>query len=170
MAESRRHPEIRKKNPMSSIRTISEQDSDRLAALFVECFSSPPWNEPWTHAAARERISLMLSAPSCRGVVALEGEAVVGMTLGQLEGWIEGKLFLVQELCVSPSHQRNGLGAALLRAVVDHAQALENVVAVYLLTDPDSPAEAFHRQQGLARGDKIVMSASVGRLMKSGSA
>lgn len=50
-------------------RAVSLDDIDGLTALFVTCFTGPPWNEPWTIESARNRLLLMANAPSFRGIV-----------------------------------------------------------------------------------------------------
>jgi hypothetical protein len=55
-----------------------------------------------------------MGTETCRGVVAFEGEQAVGFALGQVEGWIDGNLFLLQETCVVPGRQRSGLGGRLV--------------------------------------------------------
>jgi aminoglycoside 6'-N-acetyltransferase I len=152
---------------MVEIRPAGEQDLAELAGVFVACFSAPPWNEPWSSEAARKRLQMMLSAPTARALVAVENGAVVGMALGQVEGWLNGNLFLVQELCVLPSRQRVGIGQSLLQALCAKVCKADEVMAVYLLTDAESPAEVFYCQQGFARSsEKVLLGAAAKHLIK----
>lgn len=148
-----------------SIRPLSADDLDDISSLFVACFSAPPWGEGWSDDAARARLSALMQAASCRGVVALRDGAIVGMALGQIEHWLNDSLFLLQEFCVLPKQQNQGIGRALLSELLPGLAAKEQVAAVYLLTDRASPAQAFYEKFGFApSAKKLVMGAAIGSL------
>ncbi len=146
-----------------SFRDIGAADVEAAASVFVECFSAPPWNESWTLAAAARRIGLFASAPTFRGVLAIEGERVVAMAIGQLEGWLQGSLFLIQEMCVVPRRQHAGIGTRLLAQLLSDLQKNDDVNGVYLLTDASGNAESFYVARGFRRSErKIVLSLGLG--------
>lgn len=144
------------------IRAIETEDVAVLARVFKECFAAPPWNEAWSDQAAIRRLGQFVSAETCRGVVAFEAERAVGFALGQVEGWLDGNLFLVQEeMCVQPGRQRSGLGGRLLAWLLRELEARDRVTGAYLLTDAGSGAEAFYLGRGFQRsGRKVVLSTS----------
>jgi N-acetylglutamate synthase-like GNAT family acetyltransferase len=140
-------------------RSISAADVEAAASVFVECFSAPPWNEPWTLAAAVRRLGLFASAPTFRGVVATEEGRAVAMAAGQIEGWLEGNVFLIQELCVVPTRQHAGIGTQLLAHFLSELERNDGLEAVYLLIDAASNAESFYAARGFRRSErKIVLS------------
>ena len=153
-----------------NIRPISASDLESISQLFVACFSAPPWHENWSISAGRARISSMVQAQSCRGTVAVLDGSIIGMAFGQVEAWHSSNLFLLQEFCVSPSHQNQGIGKALLSELFPSLAAAENVGAVYLLTDRASPAQAFYEKFGfVTSAKKVVMSAAIGPLVSNAS-
>ncbi|HVV50015.1 MAG TPA: GNAT family N-acetyltransferase [Polyangia bacterium] len=136
------------------------QDVGVVAPIFKECFASPPWNEAWTDETAARRLSQFMGTETCRGVVAFDGERAVGFALGQLEGWVDGNIFLIQEVCVVPDRQRSGIGGRLLERLLRELEVRDRVTGTYLLTDAGSAAEAFYLGRGFQRsGRKIVLSA-----------
>jgi GNAT superfamily N-acetyltransferase len=146
-----------------SFQSISPADVPAAASVFVECFSAPPWNEPWTLAAAARRLGLFAAAPSFRGVLAIQEENPVAIALGQIEGWLRGSLFLLQEMCVVPSQQRVGVGRRMLDHLLSTLATADDVHEVYLLTDAASAAESFYLGHGFNRSArKIVLSRRVG--------
>ena len=150
------------------IRSISVNDLEGLSQLFVACFSAPPWNENWSPSAGRARISSMVQAQTCRGVVAVLDGSIIGMAFGQIEGWLNSNIFLLQEFCVSPSHQSQGIGKALLSELLLSLADTENVGAVYLLTDHASPAQAFYEKFGfVTSAKKVVMGAAISSLISN---
>lgn len=153
------------------VRPLSVSDLEGLSQLFVACFSAPPWNEAWSLSAAQARISNMLQAQSCRGVVAVLDGSVIGMAFGQIEGWLNANFFLLQEFCVSPSHQNQGIGKALLSELLPRLASVESVGAVYLLTDHASPAQAFYEKFGFVTSPKkVVMGAAINSLISNAKA
>jgi aminoglycoside 6'-N-acetyltransferase I len=142
-----------------SFRDISVVEVESAASVFVECFSSPPWNEPWTLAAAVRRLGLFASAPTFRGVLAIERGRLVAMALGQVEGWLRGSLFLLQEMCVVPGRQHVGIGTRLLEHLLSALRKNDDISAAYLLTDAAGEAESFYVARGFHRSErKIVLS------------
>jgi aminoglycoside 6'-N-acetyltransferase I len=146
------------------IRDTVASDLEALASLFVECFSTAPWKEPWTRAAAAHRLHLFASSPTFRGAIALEAGQAVAMAMGQVEGWLEGNLFLLQEMCVSPSRQRSGVGTRILEYLLARVSRSDQVRSSYLLTDALSTAESFYLRRGFRQSDaKIVLSCGLKR-------
>ena len=146
-----------------TFRNIAAADIELAASVFVACFSAPPWNEPWTLAAAIRRLGLFASAPTFRGVLAIEGGDVVAMATGQVEGWWRGSLFLIQEMCVVPRRQDAGIGTQLLQHLLSELQKNDDVSQAYLLTDAGSDAESFYVARGFRRSErKIVLSLAGG--------
>lgn len=153
------------------IRNIDETDTEQVADLFAACFSAEPWNEPWTSAAAHSRIAPMIRSETCRGAVAIHEQKIVGMAFGQVEGWINGNLFLLQEMCVMPNSQRTGLGKLLLDFLVKEIADRDNIIAIYLLTNRDAPAASFYSKHHFsASPEKVVMGSSVRSFLDAKSA
>ena len=139
------------------LRAVVHDDLDALTELFVECFNSPPWNDGWSHDAARDRLGALAGGQNFRGFVAVADARLVGMLLGQKERWVRHYHFALQEMCVRPSHQRSGVGTALLRHAADELRA-EDVEKLYLITSPGDAAEAFYTKLGFYRSrGRIVM-------------
>lgn len=152
------------------IRNIDETDTEQVADLFAACFSAAPWNEPWTSTAAHSRIAPMIRSETCRGAVAIHEHKIVGMAFGQVEGWMNGNLFLLQEMCVTPNSQRTGLGEMLLDYLIKEVADRDNIIAIYLLTNRDVPAASFYSKHNFAASSKkIVMGASVQSILSAKS-
>ncbi|WP_149830246.1 GNAT family N-acetyltransferase [Streptomyces tailanensis] len=92
-------------------------------------------------------------AGSLTGVVAVEGEDVIGM--GRLVG--DGvKYFYVQDLAVLPAYQGAGIGTALLRRLLDHAAGTAPSTAFVGLFATDGAVPLYQRH-GFTRGDMSGM-------------
>lgn len=89
---------------------------DDSAHLFQAAFAGPPWNEPYTLAAARERLLALHMLPNSVGLVARAPALgkLVGLALGQLIDADAGRSFRLNELCVHPDQHGQSLGSRLL--------------------------------------------------------
>jgi ribosomal protein S18 acetylase RimI-like enzyme len=147
-------------NDSLQIRNAVPDDLDALTELFVTCFNEPPWNDGWTLVAARERVEAMLSGLHFRGAIALADGLAIGMILGQKERWVDAFHFNLQEMCVRSDRQRQGIGRTLLQHVTDQLRS-EGTTKIYLITGPNTGAEAFYSSLGYYRMQSRVVMGSV---------
>ena len=82
-------------------------------------------------------------AKSLLTLAAYEGETLVGLVRAVGDG---ETVVLVQDLLVFPQYQRRGIGAALMRAMMER---FANVRQFQLLTDDTEKTLAFYRSLGL---------------------
>jgi len=87
----------------------------------------------------------------------MEGGEVVAMATGQVEGWLRGSLFLIQEMCVVPRRQDAGIGTQLLQHLLSELQKNDDVRDAYLLTDATSAAESFYIARGFQRSERKIV-------------
>lgn len=132
-----------------------------LAALLAELHArSFPANQTWGEAA----IGLMLDLPGHFGLLALDGQAPIGFTLGRVQA-PEAEILT---LAVIPAARARGAGQALLHGVMAEAAArhagelflevAENNVAARALYDRAGAREVGRRRRYYADGvDALVL-------------
>ena len=147
-----------------SFRNIGAADVELAASVFVECFSAPPWNEPWTLAAAVRRIGLFASAPTFRGVLALEEGRVVAMAVGQVEGLVARKSVSdPRRSALCRADRTPELARSCSTTSWGSCRGTTMSARSYLLTDAASSAESFYVARGFHRSErKIVLSLGLG--------
>jgi len=128
-----------------SLGTDDESAVDTLNQAFAD--------DPDGVGLTREGWLLWLAAPDWRAdlsLVAADGDQVVGLCLCRINDerirWMGRRDGYVDTLCVRPSFQRRGVGAALL---LTGLQALRRagMVSATLETDEDNPTEAARLYQ-----------------------
>lgn len=128
------------------ISTLTGNDLDACVSLFVKTFNAPPWNESWQAEDAVQRLSDFVATPRSHGVCLVDSDdRLLGFALGQVERSGTEDHFLLKEMCVRTSQQRQGHGTRLLAALTE---LLPNVRHWYLLTARDSSASAFYESNG----------------------
>jgi ribosomal protein S18 acetylase RimI-like enzyme len=137
---------------MSEIRfeVAAQRDLPRLVELLGILFES---EAEFSADAEKQRAGLqaILSDPAQgRIFVAREGREIVAMasllyTISTAEG---GRAALFEDLVVAPEQRKRGIGAALLKHVIEQARA-EGVLRITLLTDMQNErAQALYRRLG----------------------
>ncbi|MBX9257010.1 GNAT family N-acetyltransferase [Desmonostoc muscorum CCALA 125] len=136
------------------IQTLSTEYLDQCAYLYVEVFNSQPWNEQWTFNTVKTRLFEIMNTPGFVGFVFKQDE-LLGFLAGYCKQGQKGKNFYLEEICVRPHKQRQGIGTKLLNKLVDTLTAIE-VNRVYLLTNNDGQAEAFYKKHGYQRKQEMI--------------
>ena len=138
-------------------RLIEQGDIDQCAEVFVGVFNSASWKEGWDTVEALTRLEALYKTPGFHGVLAEESSKVFGFAMGRVEQWSgQRKQFYLEEMCVESSHQRRGIGTAIMQALCRELSRLR-VEKIYLLTSRDGAAEAFYRRCGFDVNFRIIM-------------
>jgi mycothiol synthase len=121
-----------------------EADDDSAVETLDQAFADDPEYVPLT----KEQWLRWLDAPQRRtdlSLVAADGDQVVGLCLCLISEnrikWMGRRDGYVDTLCVRPSHQRRGVGAALVRAGLRTLRQA-GMVSATLDTDEDNPTQA----------------------------
>ncbi|MEH1124973.1 GNAT family N-acetyltransferase [Micromonospora sp. CPCC 206061] len=128
------------------ISALTKRDLAACSSLYTETFNAAPWNESWRLEDATQRLRDILATPRVLGVSVSTSEGeLVGFALGHLERYASDDHFLLQEMCVKPARQRQGVGTALLEALRDR---MPEVRHWYLVTMRDGVAAEFYKKNG----------------------
>ena len=103
----------------------------------------------WTNYTARPERLRAGYAASLAVWGAFEGEKLAGVVRVVGDG---ATIVFVQDLIVAPSHQRKGIGAQLMSAVINRFSC---VYQMELLTDGGSVACALYEKLGFTRSDAM---------------
>lgn len=138
------------------LKLFVNDDLDGATDLFVRAFAEEPWNETWSTARARRRLSDILHAPGFLGVSAYRETALVGFAMGRIEPYRDQDHFCLHEMCVDPEAQRQGVGTRIMQQLHTILSA-NGCTQVYLLTAGDSSAEHFCGRNGYAPARRICV-------------
>lgn len=83
-------------------------------------------------------------------------DGVVGFVMGNVEIYQQQRHYYIQEICVHPAYQCQGIDSELMRAVEKrcHNDGLDRI---YLLTMRESPAAQFYQKSGFYISPKMIL-------------
>jgi aminoglycoside 6'-N-acetyltransferase I len=137
-------------------RRLEGRDLEACASLFAQVFSSEPWSEPWGFDGALARLVHFHESPGFVGMLTPSDRGeVAGFLLGNLEPYLEGRLFYLREMCVDSRWQGQGIGSRLYLDL-ERELAARDVRAVYLATDRGIPAAGFYQGLGFRCSESMA--------------
>jgi GNAT superfamily N-acetyltransferase len=134
------------------VRRATVDDADTVATLLHDFNTEFDTETPGT-AVLAERLRTLLAAS---GTIAyLGGEPAVAVALVTLRPnvWYDGPVALLDELYVAPTHRGQGVGAAVIRRLLQDAAA-DGWSAVEINVDAeDVDAQRFYEREGFSGVD-----------------
>ena len=139
-------------------------DLDECANLFREVFSAEPWLDKWEPATkVAEYLKDIIDTPGFRGFVATYDNKIIGLILGHIRKWWQGDEYMLEEMCVAPQTQHEGVGGILTDYAEEKLKS-ENVLSVITLTAKGYPAEKFYEKHKFEQSvDTILMYRVLGK-------
>ncbi|MDN7227383.1 GNAT family N-acetyltransferase [Planococcus sp. N064] len=137
------------------INYVEESDLLRCTDVFIEVFNREPWNDEWESEKAGRYLLDFYRTPGFLGLLATEGEELIGFLFGVHRVWWSGDEFFVHEMCVKSSQQNKGIGKALVDRLLEELEA-RSIIHLSLLTDRGIPAEAFYKKNGFTEVERLV--------------
>ncbi|TVR34569.1 MAG: GNAT family N-acetyltransferase [Nitriliruptor sp.] len=115
-------------------------------AVYVDAFATPPWNEQWPEATARDRLLEIADTPGSVLLVARNHDRVLGLLAGYVETFHPADRFQLAELAVDPDHRRRGIAGGLVAELVDRLTG-GGIAEIFLITGTAEPARQFWQTQ-----------------------
>lgn len=141
---------------MIKYKELTKEHLIDVAEVYVEAFNSEPWNDKWSIESASNRISQMINCEGFDGLVAYEGEKLIGIILGNHEYYYDAMLFQIKEFCVASQVKGTGVGSKLLDEFTIRLKA-KGIDRIILLTSRRNETEGFYRKYGFNSIEDMVM-------------
>lgn len=123
--------------PAATLRPLTYDDLPRVVELERQLFGPSAWTEPMVAAELR--------APGRWYVAAVEGDDAL---VGYAGLWFDGDVTQVMTIGVAPAVQRQGVGTALLSALVERSRALGAAAVLLEVRVDNTPALAMYERFG----------------------
>ncbi len=126
------------------LKNYQSQDLHACVDLYVEIFTSEPFNYQWME---KEKIIRyfddLLHTPKFRGFVYYEGETLLGACLGVRSDYFDTIQYEIKEIFVAQSLQRKSIGSQMLSAIEQRLQ-VEGIQLITLLCSIRTAAFDFY--------------------------
>lgn len=145
------------------LKVICLQQEETIREIVQGAFSAAPWNDRWDHAETFHRyLEDLIGNPNSLSLGLYCGEELVAVSLGRLKHWFDGIEYCIDELCVKPARQGQGLGSVLLQQIRAYAQA-RHYREISLRTNRQAPAYRFYQKNGFEEmADQVFFRFSCG--------
>ena len=129
-------------------RTLDSSALPQMAALYKNAFGGDPWHDDWSDT---EQLMEYMKEISCSynalnyGLF-LDGE-LIAMSIGMIRHWWEGTNYNIEEFCVSPELQGQGIGSKFMKLIENEIKQM-GLAGIFLQTDNDKPSYRFYKKNG----------------------
>ena len=138
------------------VRKIESSDIDPCAELFAEVFREAPWNEPWSHKKAMERLAHLYDSKGFVGFLIEKEKDIMGIVLGNVEPFAGGDVFYLREMCIKKEEQGKEYGKRLISYL--HSElAAQKIAGSYLITRRNGLAATFYLANGYNYDEQEVI-------------
>ena len=135
---------------MDELTLIELDDSylPQMEELYREAFGGEPWNDDWSDAKQLSEYmkDISKSYHALNYGLMMDGK-LVGMSVGKISHWWEGTNYNIEELCVSPTCQGQGIGSRFLELIEQRVRE-KGLAGIFLQTDNDKPSYRFYHKNG----------------------
>ncbi|MCL1862259.1 MAG: GNAT family N-acetyltransferase [Defluviitaleaceae bacterium] len=129
------------------IKKFKPEDLKACCDLYIKTFNAPPWNDSWTQEAALRCLGDLTERKRFFGYTLWSGDKLVGAVFAYTKTFYTGDEVYVDELFISPDHQRKGYGTALMAEIEKYATE-NSITCITLLTAIHHPAYDFYKNHG----------------------
>ena len=136
--------------------SIDEDDLVSCSELYVATFRESPWNEEWSTEDAFESLSDFLACPKSLSIKAMRNGNICGFLFGKIQHWNGAIYYDLDEICVSNTIQRQGVGKSLM-GKLEEMLIEKGVSRVYLVTQRDSAPSSFYTALGFSENQSLMV-------------
>ena len=131
-----------------SLIELNESHLTQMAKLYRDAFSGEPWNDNWSDPEQlSEYIKDISQGYSALNYGVINDGELVCMSVGKITHWWEGTNYVIEEFCVSPTHQGQGVGSKFMELIEQDVRE-KGLAGIFLQTDNDKPSYRFYHKNG----------------------
>ena len=105
---------------------------------------------------AFERLSDFLAAPKSLAIKAMRNGNICGFLFGKIQQWNGVAYYDLEEICVSNTIQRQGVGKSLMDKL-EKTLIEKSVSRIYLITQRNSDPSSFYSALGFSENQSLMV-------------
>lgn len=119
-----------------------------IVELYKKAFMGEPWNDNWSD---RNQLEEYIRDVACyfNGInygLLIDGK-LAAVSLGSVRHWWEGTNYNIEEFCVDPDIQGQGIGSKFMKMIEEDVKK-QGLAGIFLQTDKDKPSYRFYMKNG----------------------
>ena len=129
---------------------LDESFLPQMSELYRSAFLGEPWNDNWSDdAQLMEYMKEISSSYRALNYGLLINGKLSALSVGMVRHWWEGTNYNIEEFCVSPELQGQGIGSRFM-AMIEKDILSRGLKGIFLQTDKDKPSYKFYRKNGFS--------------------
>ena len=127
-----------------------------MAELYKTAFRGEPWNDDWSDPVQlNEYVKEISGGYNALNYGLLIDGKLAAMSVGMIRHWWEGTNYNIEEFCVSPKLQGQGIGTRFMQMIENDIKQ-QGLCGIFLQTDSDKPSYRFYQKNGFKELDSHV--------------
>lgn len=142
--------------PEVLVKELDASCLEQMAELYKTAFGGAPWNDDWSdHGQLTEYIKEISGAYNALNFgLFIDGE-LAAMSVGMIRHWWEGTNYNIEEFCVRPDLQGQGIGTRFMELISENVRE-RGLSGIFLQTDNDKPSYGFYHKNGFKDLDSHI--------------
>lgn len=133
---------------MEQFKVLDETNLEEMGELYKRAFRDDPWNDDWSDPVQLgEYIKEISGSYNALNYGLFEDGRLVAMSLGMIRHWWEGTNYNIEEFCVCPDLQGQGVGSRFMEMIEKEIRG-KGLAGIFLQTDNDKPSYRFYKKNG----------------------
>lgn len=141
-----------------TIRKMTKNDLSACAEILIQVYNNTLWQGGWTHETALEYLTDFFDMKKFAGFVVTLEDSIIGAVFAHEKVWWNRSEVFVEEMFISPEHQRKGIGSLLIREIETYIKE-NSLCGITLSTNRYAPAPAFYRKNGFYDCEHVLFMA-----------
>ncbi len=139
------------------LKKLNENDIVEISELFLEVFSSEPWNDKWeSFDAVLIYIQQLIQSKNSLALGFFKDDKIIGIALGYRFDWFSGNEFFIKELCVSNKMQGQGIGSEFMFKIEEYLKE-KDIKSIWLATDKSKKAFEYYKKNGFSEIENYIL-------------
>lgn len=130
------------------LKRIGTGEAEEIKELFLRVFTAEPWKDDWSDQEQLDAYIHDLTGQGNSLTYGLyENGKLTGVSMGNIKHWFTGTEYYIDEFCIRPDRQGQGLGTLFLKEIEKAIREM-GLTQIFLQTESTVPAYHFYQKNG----------------------